>query len=324
MSQLTALKEAIPSHTHGSVLYDYGNSDEGWLQLSTTEKISVNQKKTKDEFRTYEDESLERYDVVKNHYNLMRTNQTLAFVDRMYKKFHSFDKCEMTIWEAFEAMGDYVDASDPDIDLPNVEHAFQTAEAIRAAGHPEWMQLVGLIHDLGKVIFLWGAQEDGMDGVSPTGQQWALGGDTWAVGCALPQSAVFPEFNALNADMRDKRYNTKMGIYEKHCGLLKNVKFAYGHDEYMYRFLLHNKCDQKGLPREALAIVRLHSCYPWHTFGEYEDLMDDDDRRVLPWVVEFNKFDLYTKDNVRPDIEMLKPYYQALIEKYMGTGKFQF
>ena len=47
MSQLTALKEAIPSHTHGSVLYDYGNSDEGWLQLSTTEKISVNQKKTK-------------------------------------------------------------------------------------------------------------------------------------------------------------------------------------------------------------------------------------------------------------------------------------
>ena len=165
---------------------------------------------------------------------MMRENQTMEYVKRMHAKFCWFDSDgkpierdphgHMEIWEAFEAMGDYVDASDPDIDLPNVEHAFQTAEAIRAAGHPEWMQLVGLIHDLGKIIFLWGAEEDGMDGISPAGQQWALGGDTWAVGCALPRSAVFPEFNALNADMRDDRYNTKMGIYEEHCGLLKHVK----------------------------------------------------------------------------------------------------
>ena len=29
-----------------------------------------------------------------------------------------------------------------------VEHNFQTAEGIRAAGYPEWMQLVGLVHDV--------------------------------------------------------------------------------------------------------------------------------------------------------------------------------
>ena len=47
-----------------------------------------------------------------------------------------------------------VDESDPDIDLPNIIHAFQTAEQIRAK-HPdkEWFQLTGLIHDLGKVKF---------------------------------------------------------------------------------------------------------------------------------------------------------------------------
>ena len=49
-----------------------------------------------------------------------------------------------------------VDESDPDIDLPNSVHAFQTAERIRAE-HPdkEWFQLTGLIHDLGKVIFFY-------------------------------------------------------------------------------------------------------------------------------------------------------------------------
>ena len=46
-----------------------------------------------------------------------------------------------------------VDESDPDVDLPNLVHAFQTAERIRAE-HPdlEWFQLTGLIHDLGKVL----------------------------------------------------------------------------------------------------------------------------------------------------------------------------
>ena len=54
--------------------------------------------------------------------------------------------------EALEKLNDLVDESDPDIDLPNIVHAFQTAEQIRK-DHPdkEWFQLTGLIHDLGKV-----------------------------------------------------------------------------------------------------------------------------------------------------------------------------
>ena len=55
--------------------------------------------------------------------------------------------------EALEMLNELVDESDPDIDLPNIIHAFQTAEQIRAK-HPdkEWFHLVGLIHDLGKVL----------------------------------------------------------------------------------------------------------------------------------------------------------------------------
>ena len=54
-----------------------------------------------------------------------------------------------------------VDESDPDLDLPNIVHAFQTAERIREE-HPdqEWFHLVGLIHDLGEYNGLPSVESD--------------------------------------------------------------------------------------------------------------------------------------------------------------------
>ena len=63
------------------------------------------------------------------------------------------------------------DASDPDLDLPNKLHLLQTSEGIRRAGHPDWFVLVGLLHDMGKIMFLWGNGEDGQDGYSPNGKR---------------------------------------------------------------------------------------------------------------------------------------------------------
>ena len=54
--------------------------------------------------------------------------------------------------------------SDPDSSLPNKLHMLQTAEGLRRAGHPDWMQLMGLVHDLGKIMYLWGSPEDGQEG----------------------------------------------------------------------------------------------------------------------------------------------------------------
>lgn len=58
----------------------------------------------------------------------------------------------MTIRQALEKLNELIDESDPDSDLPNIVHAFQTAEKIRA-DHPneDWFHLTGLIHDLGKL-----------------------------------------------------------------------------------------------------------------------------------------------------------------------------
>lgn len=63
-----------------------------------------------------------------------------------------FDKFRCTIMDALVKLNALVDESDPDVDIPNMVHAFQTAERIRA-DHPQedWFHLTGLIHDLGKV-----------------------------------------------------------------------------------------------------------------------------------------------------------------------------
>lgn len=68
------------------------------------------------------------------------------------RKWLKFNHEKCTVKEALIKLNDLVDESDPDIDLPNIVHAFQTAEKIRAE-HPDldWFHLTGLIHDLGKV-----------------------------------------------------------------------------------------------------------------------------------------------------------------------------
>ena len=48
------------------------------------------------------------------------------------------------------------------VDIPNSVHAYQTAERIREV-HPDldWFHLVGLIHDLGKVMVQFGEPQVG-------------------------------------------------------------------------------------------------------------------------------------------------------------------
>lgn len=119
---------------------------------------------------------------------------------------------------------------------------------------------------------------------------------------------MFSEFFEDNPD----KYS-KYGIYEKNCGLDK-VLFSFGHDEYLYRVLKHNKCT---IPDMGLKMIRYHSFYPWHDKGEYEYLMNKDNYELRNWCQRFSKSDLYTKDNNDVlDMNKLKPYYDGLIKKY--------
>ena len=247
---------------------------------------------------------------VKDHYRKMRQNQTFDYVKRMHNKYLNFNN-PMELWEAMYSLDNLIDVSDPDLDLPNVQHLIQSAEAIRNDNRPDWMQLTGLIHDLGKTMYLWGCDKDG----TSQKEQWGLVGDVFVVGCSLPKSCVFPEFNKLNPDMENEKYNTQNGIYQDKCGL-DNLTLAWGHDEYLFQVLKNHKTND--LPEEAMAMIRYHSFYPWHTGMSYSSLLNEKDKQYLEWIKDFNKYDLYTKSNKTFDLDEIIDYYDPIAKKYLG------
>ncbi len=156
----------------------------------------------------------------------------------------------MGIWTALEYLNTLVDDSDPDTDLSQIDHSLQAAEAIRRDGHPDWFQLAGLVHDLGKVLCLWDEP------------QWAVVGDTFPTGCAYSPKIVLAEYFEDNPDSRDVRYQTRLGVYDENCGLDK-VDISWGHDEYIYHVA------RPYLPEPALYMLRYHSFYAAHREDEY-------------------------------------------------------
>ena len=87
----------------------------------------------------------------------------------MIEKYSTFDM-KIKIWDILQHLNSLVDVSDPDMSHPNLYHAFQTAEMIKKDGHPEWLQLVGLIHDMGKIMYLKGSDEIG----TGKNKHWAM------------------------------------------------------------------------------------------------------------------------------------------------------
>lgn len=251
--------------------------------------------KKREDYRNYDNPAR---DTVREFYRLNHQHQTYAFVQEKKARYLCFDKREMSVFEALDFLNTLVDDSDPDIELDQLQHLLQTSEAIRADGHEDWFVLTGLIHDLGKVLCLFGEP------------QWAVVGDTFPVGCRFSDKIVYPEFFQLNPDAKDSRYNTELGVYERHGGL-RQVHLSWGHDEYMYHLM------KDYLPEPALYMIRYHSFYAWHREGEYDYLCDAQDREMLPWVRKFNPYDLYSKCPHLPDWNRLRPYYADLIAKYL-------
>lgn len=262
---------------------------------------SIAQNKGTEEFRNYTEPPR---DTVKEFYRLNHTYQTYDFVMQKKADFLPFNKKEMPIWNAFDFLNELVDDSDPDTDLDQMQHLLQTSEAIRNDGHPDWMVLVGLIHDMGKVLCLFGEP------------QWGVVGDTFPVGCAYSDKIVFPEFFAANPDYNDKVYSTKYGVYEPNCGLDK-VHMSWGHDEYVYHMM------KDHIPEAGLYMLRYHSFYAQHREHAYEHLMNEHDLEMFKWVKLFNPYDLYSKNPNQKSWDELKPYYRELVAKYLpATLKF--
>ena len=252
------------------------------------------QGKEEEAFRNY---SAEANPGVAEFYRQNHAGQTVDFVRSKRNEYLKLNRGKRGIWEAAEFLNTLVDDSDPDTDLSQIEHLLQTAEAIRRDGHERWFVLTGFLHDLGKVLCLYGEP------------QWAVVGDTFPVGCAWSDQIVFPEFFAANPDSKVPEYQTLHGIYEPHCGL-DNVNLSWGHDEYIYRVT------RPYIPEPAQYMLRYHSFYAAHKHGAYRHLMNDQDERMFEWVRKFNPYDLYSKGRERPNLKEVKPYYEDLVAEF--------
>ena len=81
---------------------------------------------------------------------------------------------------ALSLLDNFIDSSDPDLDVPNSIHVYQTLKAIRKFNlyANKELQIVGLIHDL-EVLF---SLEE-----PPLLRCWRR---TYVVGCEFPKSIV--------------------------------------------------------------------------------------------------------------------------------------
>jgi len=237
-------------------------------------------------------------DSVSAFYEANHRQQSLDFVRGKRAQYLGLNHRTMAPWDALLWMDTLVDDSDPDTNLSQLQHALQTAEAIRKDGHPEWFIVTGLMHDLGKALCLFGEP------------QWAVVGDTFPVGCAWSPTNVYPEYFASNPDLARPELQTENGIYEPGCGL-DQVLMSWGHDEYLYHVL------RDHLPLPALYMIRYHSFYPAHRHEAYQHLMNEQDRTMFRHVSEFNPYDLYSKVATPADQKALEPYYRDLLTRHL-------
>lgn len=247
---------------------------------------------------------------VRETYRRNHATQTYALVGAKIDAYFGDDDdgargppVRMTLWDLLGALEGLRDESDPDTDLPQSQHAFQTAERLRRE-HPDedWLHLVGLIHDCGKALQLFGEPPE------------HVVGDTFPVGCAFDPAVVYPELFAGNPD--HGRYDAD-GLYRRHCGF-DAVRFSFGHDEYLARVLEgHAPC---LLPPRAIYVVRYHSFYAWHQGGAYDHLAGVVDRALLPLLRSFQRCDLYSKAAPPVDVAAVRPYYARLMRKYGLDG----
>jgi inositol oxygenase len=250
-----------------------------------------------DTYRNYPDDPTSS---IYQHYYNKNTRQTLSLVESKHHKyingFFDGNHKHMTMLEALSFLNNYHDPSDPDTDDNNLIHAYQTAERIRK-DYPEleWLQITGLIHDVGKILFLAGEPD------------WCVVGDTFPLGCKYRKECIYSQFFTDNPEQYSDEY-----IYKEGCGLDK-LTMTWGHDEYLYRVLTDNNI---LLPNIALRIIRYHSFYPLHKFGAYKEFLNSEDCELLPWLHKFSNYDLYSKHDEFTLTDDIVAYYNNLLSKF--------
>jgi inositol oxygenase len=229
-------------------------------------------------------------------YRRHHQSQTLEKATELRDKYDARIIGKATVWERLMSLRYVNDESDSDLEgMTQLGHALQTANAIVAEDLDEDWIILGLVHDLGKIIQSYGEKPE------------FVVGDVYPVGCQFGKSIVYYDFLRANSDWEHPVYSTKYGIYEPNCGL-ENVVMSYGHDEYMYRIL------KDKVPHAVAWTIRHHSFQS--VAEDYTHLMNEQDRELRETHMKrFVKYDLYTKNPQKVAGRNHLKYYQEIIER---------
>lgn len=130
---------------------------------------------------------------------------------------------------------------------------------------------------------------------------------TWIVGEAIPDSAGFPELNALNSDHNEGGKSAAVGI--------DSATLPWTPDEYLFRVLEFNKA---SVPTEALQAIRFWSLRSWYEHDSYDALCAPQDLDTKEWLQSVEMYASVSEaavKSVEPDA--LMPYYLGLAAKYL-------
>lgn len=252
------------------------------------------------EFRNYTDSKFQ--DRVERTYREMHVNQSLEYVKSMKEKYFKLELGHMDVYDVFKLLEDVHDESDPDNDLPQIEHAYQTAEACQnkflkndteirdnalirtlfrdhewQSVPKQWQEfytqkatltnLYSHIKDWSWLPLVGFIHDLGKIMTLPQyGElpQWSTVGDTYPVACPFAEANVFYA-NGFYKEASD--FATYQEITDTHHGLYeRNCGFDNVQMSFGHDEYVYKVFEQgSDIPYEGLYLLRYHSFYPWHT-----------------------------------------------------------
>ncbi len=252
------------------------------------------------EFRNYTDSKFQ--DRVERTYREMHINQSLDYVKKMKEKYFALAHGKMDVYEVFKLLENVHDESDPDNDLPQIEHAYQTAEAaqnkflkndtklrenalIRTLFRDhewesipkEWQDFYTekkTLNNLYSHITDWSwlpltgfIHDLGKIMTLPEYgalPQWSTVGDTYPVACPFASANVFFANGFYKQSPDFEKYNTETAT---HFGkYAKGCGFDAVDMSYGHDEYVYKVAEEgSDIPYEGLYLLRYHSFYPWHT-----------------------------------------------------------
>jgi inositol oxygenase len=234
----------------------------------------------------------------RQHYFRHWQSQSVAYVESQKERYLKFDQLRMTLREALDVVQTvpaYPWAHDAGLNqrtgLPLVSVrtlCFQSAEHFRLSDHPDWVQFLAMVYELGTVLRACNSDDD------TTEYDWTRSSRSRVLGCPVSSHATFGEFQPFSPDKDRGEYNaTISGMYTRKCGL-DEVILTWTGPEYMYHMLVHNRI---SVPPNALKMLRLAGLSDWHSpkgrttdqQSIYSVICSDSDYEIQSMVADFDE-----------------------------------